>query len=321
MISQIRYFFEKEWYYYRKRITRKYYIINRSAEGAGFFSNYMWVMGHVIFAHKLGYTPVVDMENYPTLYSEDVPVNGEKNAWNYYFENVGSITLKEAYESEKYVMGLDMPLHRYESKYCIGSYRFPTKKAINYYAPIIERNIIIKKELTDSFEIAWSKEVSVKDKVLGIHIRGTDMKNNLGHPIPATVATYVDRAMKILKENSDITKIFLATDECNVKETFEKVFRDTEWKLFMNAAFRVWDTGEEKRIGVHETKVEDARPLHKYLLGKEVLNDAYFLNKCDYLLCGHSNITNVVLLWNNNKFKQVVCIGEADNICSERGKQ
>ena len=134
------------------------------------------------------------------------------------------------------------------------------------------------------------------------------MKNNLGHPMPAAISAYLENAKAILAAHPGITKIFLATDECNTIEAFEKEFRDTKWKLFMTDAFRVWDTGEEKRTGVHEVQVENARPMHKYLLGREVLNDAYFLKKCDCLLCGHSNISNVVLLWNHNKFKQVVCI-------------
>ncbi len=312
MISSIRYFMKNEWYYYRKRCTKRYYIISRSAQGAGFFSNYMWVLGHVIFARKLGYIPVVDMENYVTLYSEEEPVNGERNAWNYYFEDVGGVTLREAYESGRYVMGKDMPLHKYEEKYCTGNYRFPTRKAIAYYAPIIEKNIVIKKELRESFEREWEKNVSGDDMVLGIHVRGTDMKNNLGHPVPAPVSVYRDRAIRILRENPEITGIFLATDECNVKEYFERVFRDTKWKLFLNDAFRVWDTGEKKRTGVHETQVEAPRPQHKFLLGREVLQDAWFLKKCNYLLCGHSNITNVVLLWNENRFRQVLCIGDTE---------
>ena len=312
MLMQIKNLIEMEGSYLLKRLHAKYYIINRSVGGAGFFSNYMWVLGHVIFAQKLGYIPVVDMENYKTLYSEDVPVNGELNAWNYYFENVGAITLAEAYKSGRYVMGPDMPLHRYEGKYCVGSYRFPTRKAIAYYGPIIEKNLIIKKELTDSFEEAWAKKVSGKDKVLGIHVRGTDMKNNLGHPMPADISAYLDKARELLENNPEITKVFLATDECNVIAIFEKALQDTRWTLFMNDVFRVWDTEGKKHVGVHETKVENARPFHKYLMGKEVLNDAYCLSKCDYLICGHSNVTNVVLLWNQNKFKQIACI--------ERGK-
>lgn len=310
MLSQIQYFFKNEWYYYRKRLTKKYYIINRSEGGAGFFSNYMWVLGHLIFAKKLGYIPVVDMENYPTLYSEVQPVNGEKNAWNYYFENVGSVLLKEAYDSGSFVMGQDMPLHKYEGKYCVGCYRYPTKKAIEYYAPIIEKNIILKKDLKDGFDADWGKNVSKGEKVLGIHVRGTDMKNNLGHPVPAAISTYLEHAKRILEDDPEITKIFLATDEYNTIETFKKEFQDTRWSLFMTDAFRVWDTGEKKRIGIHETHVENARPMHKYLLGKEVLNDAYFLNKCDYLLCGHSNISNVALLWNHNKYEKVTCISK-----------
>lgn len=310
MLSQIQYFFKNEWYYYRKRLTKKYYIINRSEGGAGFFSNYMWVLGHLIFAEKLGYVPVVDMENFPILYSEEQPVDGEKNAWNYYFENVGSVSLEEAYDSGSFVMGQDMPLHKYEGKYCVGSYRYPTKRAIAYYAPIIEKNIVLKRELKDSFDADWNKKVSKDDKILGIHVRGTDMKNNLGHPVPAAISAYLEQAKKILAENSEITGIFLATDEYNAIEAFQNEFQDTKWRLLMTDAFRVWDTGEKKRTGIHEMQVENARPMHKYLLGREVLNDAYFLKKCDYLLCGHSNISNVALLWNHNRFKQVVCIEE-----------
>lgn len=313
-IYQIRnradYFLKKEWYYYRKRLTKKYYVIYRSAGGAGFFSNYMWVLGHVIFAKKLGYVPVVDMEHYPTLYSENEPIQGESNAWNYYFENVGEVSLEEVYAGDRYVLGEDAPLHLYEGKYCVGNYRYPTDKAISYYAPIIQENLRLKVELKEELEERWRECVEGTDQILGIHVRGTDMKNNLGHPMPAAVQNYLDKAREILEEHPKITKIFLATDECNVIENFTEAFRDDKYHLFMNEAFRVWDTGEICKKGVHETQVEHARPNHKYLLGKEVLQDAYFLSRSDYLLCGHSNISNVALLWNNHQFKDVVCIGQ-----------
>lgn len=310
VISRITYFFQREWPFYKKRLRKKYYIIYRSAGGAGFFSNYMWVLGHVIFAKRLGYIPVVDMENYPTLYSEVEPVHGEKNAWNYYFENVEKVTLEEAYASGRYVFGDDAPLHLYEGKYCKGIYRYPTDKAISYYAPIIRKNLHIKKELLDEFEQKWSRKVKDAEAVLGIHVRGTDMKNNLGHPMPAATQCYLENAFEILQKHPEISKVFLATDEYNVAETFAKTFQESQWKLFINEAFRVWDSGEKKKTGIHETVVEHARCNHKYLLGKEVLQDAYYLSKCDYLLCGYSNISNVALLWNGNQFKQVVCIGD-----------
>lgn len=126
-----------EWRYYFKRLTKKYYIINRSAGGAGFFSNYMWVLGHVIFARKLGYIPVVDMLNFQR-YIVRRKAWQEKKCLELLFENVSGVSLEEAYASGSYVMGMDMPLHKYEGKFCTGSYRFPTEKAADYYAPVIK---------------------------------------------------------------------------------------------------------------------------------------------------------------------------------------
>ena len=307
-LQAIKDFHNLEGYYIRKRIKAKYYIIVRSEGGAGFFSNYMWVLGHVVFARKLGYIPVVDMKNYPTLYSEAVPVNGVDNAWNYYFRDIDKVTLEQAYASGRYVVGKDKYLTKYAEKYSLPNYRYPSDRMIDYYGPIIEENMKLRDDLKKEYEEAWQQKVLPSDHVLGIHIRGTDMKNNLGHPMPASVETYLEQTRSVLAKHPEINKIFLATDENNVKEAYEKAFQGNSTTLFMNEAFRVWDWGEKRKTGVHETKVEHPRPNHKYLLGKEVLQDAWFLYKCEYLICGHSNITNVVMLWKQHKYKQVICI-------------
>ncbi|MCD7726154.1 MAG: hypothetical protein LUI12_11510 [Clostridiales bacterium] len=307
-IKKIRDFCGLEGYYFLKRIKAQYYIIIRSEGGAGFFSNYMWVLGHIVFARKLGYIPVVDMKNYPTLYSENAPINGIDNAWNYYFEDVDTVTLEQAYKSGRYVLGRDKYLTKYAEKYSLPNYRYPTEQMIDYYGDIINRNIRLRQELKTEYDLAWRCSVQPDDHVLGIHIRGTDMKNDLGHPMPASVETYLLYTRRMLKQYPEINKIFLATDENNVKEAYEKAFADNEGVLFMNEAFRVWDKGEKRKIGVHETKVINPRQNHKYLMGKEVLQDAWFLHRCDYLICGHSNVANVVMLWNQKQFKQVVCV-------------
>lgn len=309
MLQQWRDWLELEGRYLVLRSKAKYYIIYRSAGGAGFFSNYFWVLGHVLFARKFGYIPVVDMEHYPTLYSEDQPINGTSNAWNYYFEDVSDISLQEVYEQGNYVLAKDKPLHKYAEKYCDPEYRFPSFKAVSYYTPFIERYLKVRQELREEFDSEWTRNTASFNQTLGVHIRGTDMKNNLGHPMPADAQTYLRRVRAVLDEHPDIDSIFLATDENDVKEAFEKAFRDTSYTLFMNEAFRVWDTDADKKTGIHELKVENARPLHKYLLGKEVLQDAWFLHKCDYLVCGQSNITNAAILWNGNRYKETVRIG------------
>ena len=291
-----------------KRITKKYYIIRRSEMGAGFFSNYMWVMGHIVFAKKLGYIPVVDMENYPTFYSEKEPVNGTCNAWNYYFEDVDKVGLDEAYSSGKYILGRDKYLTKYAEKYSTSIYRYPTNRMIAYYTPVMKKNIRVKKNLLEEFETEWNLKVKRGNRVLGVHVRGTDMKVNPSHPTPPSFTEYIKVTKDLLKKHQDITHIFLATDEDLVKELYEKEFQKSGIELFTNRAFRACNNGEEQRIGIHEINVEQPRPHHKYLLGLEVLRDAWFLSKCDYLVCSHSNVANVAILWNENQYHEIVCM-------------
>lgn len=66
-----------------------------SPNPAGFFSDYFYVLGHIAIADKLGMLPFVDMQNYPSLYSEDDYVNGTLNSWEYYFNNCGAYNIDE----------------------------------------------------------------------------------------------------------------------------------------------------------------------------------------------------------------------------------
>ena len=58
-----------------------FYVIRRNPPGAGLFSNFLHVLGHIMIANKRKLTPIVDMENYETLYNEETFINGTRNAW------------------------------------------------------------------------------------------------------------------------------------------------------------------------------------------------------------------------------------------------
>lgn len=307
MLRSVRDPLSMECYYLKKRITNKYYIIRRGNLGAGFFSNYYWVMGHLVFALKWGYIPVVDMLNYRTLYSEDTPVGGELNAWNYYFENVGTASLQEAYESGRYVLGRDEPLHIYANRFCDKNYRFPSEKAIDYYYPIIRDHIRIKENIIEEFTKDANEKMPHMDRVIGVHIRGTDMKNNLGHPMPAHIGRYVKETEAVIQRDKTIQKIFLATDEKEAVECFQDYFRG-RCEVIVNEAFRSDEQNTAHKTGIHEQIIEKPRAHHKYKMGMEVLYDAWCLSRCGYLVCGHSNITNVVVLWNNHGFRKMICV-------------
>ena len=53
-------------------------IIRRTGD-AGFFSNYIYILGHIQYAIKRSYKPVVNMQNYKTAYNQDTVVNETLN--------------------------------------------------------------------------------------------------------------------------------------------------------------------------------------------------------------------------------------------------
>lgn len=311
MLEKVKNLLSLEGYYLLRRATSRYYIIRRQELGAGFFSNYYWVLGHLVFARRMGYIPVVDMLNFKTLYSEDVPIEGEMNAWNYYFENVGEVGLEEAYRSRKYVFGREEPLHKYANKYCESTYRFPSEQAIDYYYPVIRDHMRIKEGVLKDFRQNWQDKIPTVGKKIGVHIRGTDMKNNLGHPIPAVTVRYIREVETLLQQDMEIQAVFLATDERKIVEIFQDHFKG-KCRVVFNEAFRSEEQTAFRQTGIHEQVIVNPRENHKYRMGMEVLRDAWCLSECDYLVCGHSNITNVVILWNNHRFWQIVCV-EGEN--------
>jgi hypothetical protein len=78
---------------------RVFYVIWRERFGSGFFSNLSHVLCHLMIADTLRMEPIVDFENFPTLYNEDDEVQGTRNAWEYYFRQPSSVPLREVYES------------------------------------------------------------------------------------------------------------------------------------------------------------------------------------------------------------------------------
>jgi len=83
---------------------KTFYIIRRPEPGAGLFSNFHWVLGHIIYALEKNYIPVVDMKNYKTYFNETALINGTKNAWEYYFKQPTNYNLDEAYKSKNVVV-------------------------------------------------------------------------------------------------------------------------------------------------------------------------------------------------------------------------
>ena len=61
-----------------KNSNKVFYVIRRSP-GAGFFSNLILVLNHLKICEKKKYIPIVDMENFVTVYNERQKINNTFN--------------------------------------------------------------------------------------------------------------------------------------------------------------------------------------------------------------------------------------------------
>ena len=75
---------------YGKKNPNKFFFVIRRTPGAGFFSNLNFVLHNLYICEKLKMIPIIDMENYHTLYNCRIKINNSKNAWNYYYQSVSN---------------------------------------------------------------------------------------------------------------------------------------------------------------------------------------------------------------------------------------
>ena len=93
--------------------------------------------------------------------------------------------------------------------------------------------------------------------------------------------------------------IFLASDEENVSSLLKSV---TNIPVVQLSTSRLPFGSHE---GLHLQKGPVQRPMHRYLLGFEVLRDAWFLSRCDDLLCGHSNVSNAAMFLRGTPYRNL----------------
>jgi hypothetical protein len=269
-----------DWIKKKKSITRPY-IIYRPSQNGGFWSNFSCVLAGIAKADRHGWNPVVDMEQHHTLYSEEEPVFGMMNAWEYFFEQPGSISLFEAYKLDPLIAPHQQPLD------CVTAIQ-PRKSKLKQARKLIRKYIQIKKPILA--DVNAMIRPGLHYKILGVHVRGTDRrKGAYRHLLTANDSVYLKKVIK-LDNIHHFKRIFLACDEIETVKLFKEKFGQ---RLFFTKAYRI--SREENIRSVHTLLLTPPRVWHKYLLGKEVLIDALLLARCGHLLCGPSNVSQAAM--------------------------
>ena len=262
-----------------------FYVIWRDSLGSGFFSNFTQVLSHLQRAEELGMTPVVDFENFRTLYNVDDPVNGSRNAWEYFFEQLSPYRLEEVYRSSRVF-------------FCRGDYpRGYTFTTNAQYREFVARHIRLKPQVRERIA-DYAGEFESGD-VLGIHFRGKEINTAPGHsfgPTPEQIVRHADR----LLDSCGLNRIFLVTEEQRYVETLRRRYGQ---RLFFTDAFRA------AKVNSYNL---NPRPRHRYMLGLEVLADAELLARSAVILCSNTGVAQHAVRSARN-LKKAVCIVNGRN--------
>ena len=249
-----------------KNKNRIFFIIKRTT-GAGFFSNFIYVIKWISYARKKKYIPLVDMENFPTKYNEKKNLNNIKNVWELYFNQISNYNLKDVYRSKNIIFSKE------KLKVSLDDYNNSKLKKI------FNNNIKINKEIIKKANIFYKKKLKINknDYILGIHLRGTDQKITPGHYLPPTIFDIKVIIEKKILEKKNV-KIFLITEE---KKYFENLIKEYKNNIFYLPSFRANKISDFNKAN---------RKYHRNKLGLESLSEALVLSFCDEIVYCKSNI-------------------------------
>jgi len=263
----------------------KFLIIQqRSQRGRGLFSLLSSVLCFIDIAERNSLTPLVDFENFQTIYNDE-HISSTRNSWEYYFDQLNNYSLDQVYGSKNvYVTS-----NRYPLGYDYSITTIPSLFSI------FERYIKIKSNIVEPDPLGIGHS-----KVLGVHFRGQEMRTARGHWLPPSFEQ-IRRAIDCMLERDRYEKIFLVTEDSNLLEQVQSAYGNL---VIHSASFRTNGTNAYKSA---------SRPRHFYELGREVLSDALWLSKCGGLIHCSSNVAEFSRFLNRGKYRSTIFINNGPN--------
>jgi hypothetical protein len=236
--------------------------------GTGAMFSSLWnVVGFVEWCKSEGKTPLIDHLTVQTMNTFRAPE--PQNSWTRYFSQVSALSLEQVLESGNYSVfskrPKSFPVHEYSEN---AGYRRTFHESISL------------SERSQSYVDLWLDFLNQEGRILGVHMRGTDMRVAKSHWAPPTnfqTLKMVDQAL----ERVDFDSIFVASEDERALEQIRKRYGK---KVLTSDSFRT-------RLTKKLTRMESPVLQWPYLLGLQVLRDAWLLGNCEGLVSGHSNVS------------------------------
>jgi hypothetical protein len=272
---------------------RKYFMsLEGPPPGDGFFSNFHWVLGHIIYAVEHNYTPVIDMKNYPTFFNEKEIFDGTLNAWEYYFKQPTKYPLEEVYNAKNVILGQGVYFDDIVPYGCFDPDR------VEIASNNIQKYIQFNEKTRDVINEKTHELFSQKKNVLGVHDRGSDYRTHLakGHNKVPELDDLINKT-KYLFSKWNMEWIYLSSEENLAVDKFYEIFGD---KLLVTESKRIKNYKPENG---YTSEVNFKREHDNYLKSLECLIDIYLLSKCDAIICSKVNGAQAAFEFNGNKYQ------------------
>lgn len=255
----------------RKSRDKEVYRIKIDNEIAGFFAILRETLDYCCYADEQGFLPYIIYDK-KTLYAEKGLFLGTNNPFEYYYKQPFMLFPDILLKGLNVVKSRPEHLGYVELKYNLKNFSYIAEesyieKMAGIYKKYMQLNTITNEWIEKGIENILNGKYT-----LGVHIRGTDFNKGFNnHPIPVTVDEYIEViSHEITKKQYE--QVFVATDDIRCLK---------ELKRKINVPL-VYYKGTMRASGNKSVAYErNERKNNNYLLGLEVLKDAYTLSACD----------------------------------------
>ncbi len=273
-------------------------VIRRRPPGGGLFSNVNHVLQGLEKARSEGLIPVVDMENYWTSYCQKQKFNGTSNSWEYFFNPVSSVKLKDVELFQKVTfsrgdrMNPDSILSDRGLKFVLND------KSIDYlhqlYIDFIQMNnecSSILRRVKDF--INWDPITA------GLSYRGTDYValKPTGHARQPSLQEFL-AAVEDKLESSKKYRLLISTEDNAVKEALSKLYGDYSYKNFRSHEIL------SKMLPAREKASPQVLEALGYLI------ETYLLSESETIVSTIANGSATAIILNGNRYLNPVIIDQ-----------
>tara|TARA_R110002126_G_scaffold208497_1_gene355350 strand:+ start:114 stop:944 length:831 start_codon:yes stop_codon:yes gene_type:complete len=259
--------------------------------GVGFAGNIFMVLSSLTCLESQDKL-IVDMETNECICSEpNTLLHNTKNSWEYYFDQY------QPHPEELCVSKTIFELRgslTYDNNY---SFKNPAKYV--HLKETFYRLFSIKPLLNQIINEYYTN--NMKDKItLGVQVRLSDMQYLQDI---AGIEKYVEKIKTILKNNTKIEQLFIATDDSDAINTVSESVSIPV--IYHKDMYR---TNKQKPDLDPYDRLYAERELHRYKLGEECMKEIFCLTKCDYFLMADKSSISIVATMLSENIKEVYII-------------